>query len=51
MPKEHYVVKVGDHNEEILGEDILAILEAAFDDALESQINILDKLAEIGDDI
>lgn len=50
MPKEHYIVKVGNHNEEILGEDILAILEAAFDDALENQISILDKLEEIEDD-
>lgn len=37
MPGEMYIVKVGNHDEEILGEDILAILEAAFDEAAESK--------------
>ena len=36
MPEEHYIVKVGNHNEEILGKDVLAILEAAFDEAKEN---------------
>jgi hypothetical protein len=36
MPKETYVVHVGDHNVEMEGIDILAILEAAFDEAEES---------------
>lgn len=36
MPGETYVVTVGNHNEEISGIDILAILEAAFDEALET---------------
>jgi hypothetical protein len=35
MPEETYIVTVGNHNEEILGNDILALLEAAFDEALE----------------
>ena len=33
MPTETYVVTVGNHNEEISGSDVLAILEAAFDEA------------------
>lgn len=33
MPTETYVVTVGNHNEEISGLDVLAILEAAFDEA------------------
>jgi hypothetical protein len=37
MPTETYVVTVGNHNEEISGIDILAILEAAFDEAEENQ--------------
>ena len=36
MPTETYVVTVGNHNEEISGIDILAILEAAFDEAAEN---------------
>ena len=35
LPNETYTVAVGDHNEEIQGIDILAILEAAFDEAAE----------------
>jgi hypothetical protein len=38
MPTETYVVTVGNHNEEISGSDILAILEAAFDEALENNL-------------
>lgn len=41
MPEEHYVVHVGNHNVEIKGIDILAILEAAFDEA-EDLINAED---------
>jgi hypothetical protein len=37
MPTETYVVTVGNHNEEISGIDILAILEAAFDEAEENK--------------
>jgi hypothetical protein len=33
MPTETYIVTVGNHNEEISGLDVLAILEAAFDEA------------------
>lgn len=33
MPTETYIVTVGNHNEEISGIDVLAILEAAFDEA------------------
>lgn len=49
MADQLYVVKVGNHNEEILGEDILAILEAAFDEAaeIEAVTNVLDKMEEI----
>ena len=49
MPEEHYVVKVGNHNEEIMGKDILAILEAAFDEAAEidSVLDVRDKMEEI----
>jgi hypothetical protein len=36
MPEETYVVHVGDHNVEMLGIDVLAILEAAFDEAQEN---------------
>lgn len=36
MPNETYVVHVGDHNVEMEGIDILAILEAAFDEAEEN---------------
>jgi hypothetical protein len=36
MPEETYVVHVGDHNVEMSGIDILAILEAAFDEAQEN---------------
>lgn len=39
MPTETYIVNVGNHNEEISGIDILAILEAAFDEALENANN------------
>lgn len=35
LPDETYIIAVGDHNEEIKGIDILAILEAAFDEAAE----------------
>jgi hypothetical protein len=38
MPTETYVVTVGNHNEEISGIDVLAILEAAFDEAEENQL-------------
>jgi hypothetical protein len=37
MPTETYIVTVGNHNEEISGIDILAILEAAFDEAEENK--------------
>jgi hypothetical protein len=49
MPGEHYVVKVGNHNEEIMGQDILAILEAAFDEAaeIEAMTNVRDKMEEV----
>ena len=49
MPEEHYVVKVGNHNEEILGKDILTILEAAFDEAseLDTAIDVRDKMEEV----
>ena len=36
MPEETYVVHVGDHNVEMIGIDVLAILEAAFDEAQEN---------------
>jgi hypothetical protein len=36
MPHETYIVHVGDHNVEMEGIDILAILEAAFDEAEEN---------------
>jgi hypothetical protein len=36
MPHETYIVHVGDHNVEMDGIDILAILEAAFDEAQEN---------------
>jgi hypothetical protein len=39
MPTETYIVTVGNHNEEMSGIDILAILEAAFDEALENEAN------------
>lgn len=35
MPEEMYVVHVGNHNVELQGIDILAILEAAFDESEE----------------
>jgi len=49
MPEEHYVVKVGNHNEEIMGKDVLAILEAAFDEAaeLDTTIDVRDKMEEV----
>ena len=49
MPEEHYVVKVGNHNEEIMGKDVLAILEAAFDEAaeIEAMTDVRDKMEEI----
>lgn len=49
MPEENYVVKVGNHNEEIMGQDILAILEAAFDEAaeIEAMTDIRDKMEEV----
>ena len=34
LPDAVYSIKVGDHEEDILGIDILAILEAAFDEML-----------------
>lgn len=40
MPTETYVVSVGNHNEEIQGIDILALLEAAFDEALENSQDV-----------
>ena len=51
MPEEHYVVKVGNHNEEIMGKDVLAILEAAFDEAaeIEAMTDVRDKMEEIDD--
>ncbi len=44
MPTETYIVDVGDHSEEMQGIDILAILEAAFDEAVVSseEINFFD---------
>lgn len=42
MPTETYLVTVGNHNEEISGIDILAILEAAFDEAQESLVIDID---------
>ncbi len=49
MPEEHYIVKVGNHNEEILGKDVLTILEAAFDEAAEidTAIDVRDKMEEL----
>jgi len=49
MPEEHYIIKVGNHNEEILGKDVLAILEAAFDEAVEEQAmrDVLDRMEEV----
>ena len=49
MPEEHYVVKVGNHSEEIMGKDVLAILEAAFDEAaeIEAMTDVRDKMEEI----
>jgi len=49
MPEEHYIVKVGNHNEEIMGKDVLAILEAAFDEAaeLDTAIDVRDKMEEV----
>lgn len=38
MPTETYIVSVGNHYEEISGLDVLAILEAAFDEALEMRL-------------
>jgi hypothetical protein len=51
MPDEHYVVKVGNHNEEIVGKDILAILEAALDEAAENDtiLDVRDKMEEVGE--
>lgn len=51
MPSETYVVKVGNHNEEIMGDDILAILEAAFDEAaeIEAMTDVLEKMEEVRD--
>lgn len=34
MPTETYIINVGNHSEEMQGIDILAILEAAFDEAM-----------------
>jgi hypothetical protein len=54
LPSEQYIVKVGNHNEEISGKDILAILEAAFDEASEYSVpidDVLDRLEEILDSI
>jgi hypothetical protein len=51
MPEEHYVVKVGNHNEEIMGSDILAILEAALDEAaeIETVLDVRNKMEEVSD--
>jgi hypothetical protein len=46
MPTETYVVTVGNHNEEISGIDILAILEAAFDEAAENEADNLEEIFE-----
>ena len=48
MPTETYIVTVGNHNEEISGSDVLAILEAAFDEALEANEmrSFLDEMKE-----
>jgi hypothetical protein len=47
MPDETYIVHVGDHNVEMIGIDILAILEAAFDEAEEvsEEFNFIDNLS------
>lgn len=49
MADQLYIVKVGNHNEEILGEDILAILEAAFDEAaeIEAMTDVREKMEEV----
>jgi hypothetical protein len=49
MPEEHYVVKVGNHSEEIMGKDVLAILEAAFDEAaeIEAMTDVREKMEQI----
>ena len=39
MPDQMYSVQVGNHNETIMGIDILAILEAAFDESLSEESN------------
>jgi hypothetical protein len=51
MPEEHYVLKFENHDEEILGKDILAILEAALDEAAEAEImlDVRDKMEEVTD--
>lgn len=51
MPQEHYVLKFDNHDEEILGKDILAILEAALDESAEIDVvlDVRDKMEEITD--
>lgn len=51
MPQEHYVLKFDNHDEEILGKDILAILEAALDESAEIDValDVRDKIEEITD--
>ena len=52
MPQETYVVHVGDHNVEMTGIDILAILEAAFDEAQENlEFDSIENMEKYLDDL
>jgi|694.fasta_scaffold00152_10 hypothetical protein len=52
LPDETYVIAVGNHKEEIPGSDILAILEAAFDERDEADLmtKALDRIEELIDE-
>ena len=52
LPDETYVIAVGNHKEEIPGSDILAILEAAFDERDEADLmtKALDRKEELIDE-
>jgi hypothetical protein len=52
LPDETYVIAVGNHKEEIPGSDILAILEAAFDERDEANLmtRALDRVEELIDE-
>jgi hypothetical protein len=52
LPDETYVIVVGNHKEEIPGSDILAILEAAFDEKDEANLmtRAFDRIEELLDE-